>query len=229
MASCNTNSGAIYTKTKMCTFFMKGQCARGSACTYAHSAKEQRANPDLSRTQMCSAFLSGTCKNGRRCSYAHHESELRVLGKKNRQCRIQQANGNGSGPDIVLEPTQFAIEGSHSQGFGQTQYSCAEFPSCNSQDAQRGYIQVVVAFVPHVVGCGVAATQSFTDDESDGTTACAESRSVSRSGSESDDESVWAMQSEDGVLCVKNTFLDFKPVDDTFMCMRRMKSAPAAH
>jgi len=215
MAGCNINSGAIFTKTKMCTFFTKGQCARGSACTYAHSAKEQRGKPDLSRTQMCSAFLSGTCKNGRRCSYAHHESELRVLGKKNRQRGIPQANGNGSERDIVPEPV----------------------PSCNSQDAIRGDMQVVVPFVPHVVGCGVAAIQSFTDDESDGTTACAESRSVS----ESDDESVWAIQSftqkefydqrvsEDGVLCVKNTFLDFQQVDDTFMCMRRLKSAPATH
>merc|ERR1712110_782224 len=90
MSNQANNSGVIFAKTKMCAFFMKGQCTKGAACTYAHNGSEQRTKPDLSRTQMCPDFLSaGSCTKGRRCKYAHSESELRVLGKGNRQHKLQ--------------------------------------------------------------------------------------------------------------------------------------------
>eukprot|EP00425_Heterocapsa_triquetra_P040274 CAMPEP_0195070466 /NCGR_PEP_ID=MMETSP0448-20130528/14519_1 /TAXON_ID=66468 /ORGANISM="Heterocapsa triquestra, Strain CCMP 448" /LENGTH=36 /DNA_ID= /DNA_START= /DNA_END= /DNA_ORIENTATION= len=36
----------------MCGFFLKGCCARGEGCTYAHGADEMRMRPDLTKTVM---------------------------------------------------------------------------------------------------------------------------------------------------------------------------------
>jgi hypothetical protein len=82
MAGCS--SGVLH-KTKMCYFFAKGKCTKGSFCNYAHSLLDQRTKPDLFRTQMCPELLAdGTCKRCD-CRFAHRKSELRELAMHNSQ------------------------------------------------------------------------------------------------------------------------------------------------
>mmetsp|Transcript_8608 Transcript_8608/g.20257 ORF Transcript_8608/g.20257 Transcript_8608/m.20257 type:complete len:250 (-) Transcript_8608:60-809(-) len=72
-----TPTMVVFHKTKMCTFHLKGRCARGSACLYAHHREELRPAPDFSRTRPCKTLAdTGEC-NDPRCSYAHDRKELR--------------------------------------------------------------------------------------------------------------------------------------------------------
>merc|ERR1712151_1183760 len=48
-------------KTKMCTFFMKGKCAFGADCAFAHSSSELQRNPDLAKTRLCYDFFRQRC------------------------------------------------------------------------------------------------------------------------------------------------------------------------
>mmetsp|Transcript_54692 Transcript_54692/g.158870 ORF Transcript_54692/g.158870 Transcript_54692/m.158870 type:complete len:326 (-) Transcript_54692:168-1145(-) len=65
-------------KTKMCKFFAAGQCTRGEACSFAHSKKQLRPQPNLFRTRVCLDFASGGgCAFGDKCKYAHSEQEVR--------------------------------------------------------------------------------------------------------------------------------------------------------
>lgn len=72
--------GAACQKTKLCAFFLHGECPKGNECTFAHGREELRAMPDLSRTKPCPRMLKvGWCSLGHMCSYAHYEGELRDL------------------------------------------------------------------------------------------------------------------------------------------------------
>lgn len=66
-----------FTRTKMCTFHLRGMCAHGSECKYAHEIQELRDQPDLSKTRMCPLSRKGKCTKGSRCTYAHTRDELR--------------------------------------------------------------------------------------------------------------------------------------------------------
>eukprot|EP00445_Apocalathium_hangoei_P036894 CAMPEP_0203952910 /NCGR_PEP_ID=MMETSP0359-20131031/86422_1 /ASSEMBLY_ACC=CAM_ASM_000338 /TAXON_ID=268821 /ORGANISM="Scrippsiella Hangoei, Strain SHTV-5" /LENGTH=275 /DNA_ID=CAMNT_0050886043 /DNA_START=129 /DNA_END=956 /DNA_ORIENTATION=- len=66
-------------KTKFCKYFVKGACARGDACTYAHGKRELRPKPILYRTGLCLDFLNnGNCQYGEKCRYAHGAQSLLV-------------------------------------------------------------------------------------------------------------------------------------------------------
>jgi hypothetical protein len=248
-----SNSATMFTKTKMCSFFMKGQCTKGSACTYAHSGSEHRGKPDLSRTQMCSAFLAGACKKGSRCIYAHHESELRVLGKPSRQHRLKQG-GKDSLPVVVPELNE------RGEVSPQGHSSFVEMPLCEPQYLNRGDMQAV-ALAPQVVVYSMCtgfysvpfmqAKESVETDSgvelwsdyeiqstaSKGSDVDTDAGAESRCDSEGSDMTTssaaslttllggrhWCIPGA-GVLCVKNTFLDFLPADDACMQMRRTKS-----
>jgi len=68
----------IFDKTRICKFYEKGRCKRGSSCTFAHSESELRAQPDFFKTQLCTDyFRSGVCPNGGACRYAHSPDEVR--------------------------------------------------------------------------------------------------------------------------------------------------------
>ncbi|OEH77985.1 hypothetical protein cyc_00419 [Cyclospora cayetanensis] len=68
-------------KTKMCPWFSRGRCDRGTSCQFAHNAMELRATPDLRRTSLCPRLKQlGRCVN-RDCSYAHQPQELRATGE----------------------------------------------------------------------------------------------------------------------------------------------------
>ena len=66
-----------FTRTKMCTFHLRGACAHGSNCKYAHEIHELRDQPDLSKTRMCPLARKGKCTKGSSCTYAHTRDELR--------------------------------------------------------------------------------------------------------------------------------------------------------
>jgi len=63
-------------KTKLCVFYAKGRCQRGTACAFAHSHAELAAPPDFSKTKPCYKFFRFQCKDAN-CKYAHGNEELR--------------------------------------------------------------------------------------------------------------------------------------------------------
>lgn len=71
---------AMFGKTKMCKFFLRGTCTRGKGCTFAHTEDEMQAAPDLFRTQLCHKERKpgGQCSDPD-CRFAHHASELRYV------------------------------------------------------------------------------------------------------------------------------------------------------
>lgn len=72
------SSNALFLKTKMCSFFLKGSCKRES-CTFAHGAEELSARPDLRCTKMCAATLRGGICMEADCPFAHHAGEVRSV------------------------------------------------------------------------------------------------------------------------------------------------------
>jgi len=80
-------------KTKLCAFYQKGLCTRGSKCTYAHYDGELEQNPDLAKTSICLAWKAGTCPvSSSLCRFAHGKHDMLVSAHKfpkNRQ-RLQQ-------------------------------------------------------------------------------------------------------------------------------------------
>ena len=66
--------GSAFAKTKVCAFHLRGMCAHGEHCTYAHDIGQLRTAPDLVKTRMCPR--KEYCFNTR-CLYAHSRDELR--------------------------------------------------------------------------------------------------------------------------------------------------------
>jgi hypothetical protein len=62
-------------KTKLCCYFLQGNCGLGAKCQFAHDVSEIRKAPDLAKTQLCTKWLNGNCANPN-CSFAHGEAEL---------------------------------------------------------------------------------------------------------------------------------------------------------
>mmetsp|Transcript_26031 Transcript_26031/g.69201 ORF Transcript_26031/g.69201 Transcript_26031/m.69201 type:complete len:502 (-) Transcript_26031:386-1891(-) len=85
------------TKTKLCTFFLKGACGRGGQCKFAHSADELKALPDLRCTKLCPVQArTGSC-SVKGCAFAHDRAQLRkvhILGG-------QSGGGRGGRQQVV--------------------------------------------------------------------------------------------------------------------------------
>eukprot|EP01069_Polyplicarium_translucidae_P004216 Polyplicarium_translucidae@DN2527_c0_g1_i2.p1 len=64
-------------KTKMCPFNGRGQCLKGSRCTYAHAQEEVQPAVNLSKTKICRAWQRSGCARGADCKYAHGVGEIR--------------------------------------------------------------------------------------------------------------------------------------------------------
>lgn len=64
-------------KTKMCSFFLKGRCKRGLACSFAHGVQDLSACPDLRCTKMCPTIRNGGTCMAANCTFAHDEAQLR--------------------------------------------------------------------------------------------------------------------------------------------------------
>mmetsp|Transcript_134289 Transcript_134289/g.233387 ORF Transcript_134289/g.233387 Transcript_134289/m.233387 type:complete len:269 (+) Transcript_134289:36-842(+) len=76
---------AIFFKTRMCSFYPRGKCSRGSYCSFAHEDRELQQAPDLYKTSPCLAYIrAGICRDGNSCQYAHTKDELRVGASKSK-------------------------------------------------------------------------------------------------------------------------------------------------
>jgi len=64
-------------KTKLCTNFMQGSCARGASCSFAHAESELQSAPDLIKTKLCKKYEEGECQDPD-CQFAHGLEELRL-------------------------------------------------------------------------------------------------------------------------------------------------------
>lgn len=88
-AIARTLSQQFY-KTRMCPFFERGHCRRGTECTYAHSKTELKTAPDLYKTKLCDDWQKGHCASEASCRFAHGREELRFTDKvyKTRICHF---------------------------------------------------------------------------------------------------------------------------------------------
>lgn len=69
----------VFTKTKMCKFYILGGCTKGSTCRFAHYPSELQCLPDLACTKLCKTLVAmGMCDNPE-CRYAHNREELRAV------------------------------------------------------------------------------------------------------------------------------------------------------
>lgn len=69
----------MFSKTKMCKFFILGMCSKGAGCRFAHQKEDLNPLPDLSRTKLCKSLINtGSCEDPE-CSYAHNREELRGM------------------------------------------------------------------------------------------------------------------------------------------------------
>jgi len=86
MARSSTKSGAppassreaFFFKTQLCTFHLRGICAKGSACNFAHSDSEHRTCPNLAKTCLCQDWMNGSCAlMAAECKFAHGGDDMR--------------------------------------------------------------------------------------------------------------------------------------------------------
>jgi len=69
---------ANFAKTRLCSFYQRGQCTRGTACNFAHEIGEQRSRPDLTKTCICQNWVNGSCPlQAEDCNFAHGHDDLR--------------------------------------------------------------------------------------------------------------------------------------------------------
>eukprot|EP00930_Biecheleria_cincta_P016365 TRINITY_DN1333_c0_g1_i4.p1 TRINITY_DN1333_c0_g1~~TRINITY_DN1333_c0_g1_i4.p1 ORF type:complete len:340 (+),score=64.90 TRINITY_DN1333_c0_g1_i4:172-1191(+) len=71
---------ALVQGTRLCKFYLTGDCERGTHCSFAHGQVELQQVPDLKKTRLCSRFqLVGRCRQGAECKFAHGADELRQI------------------------------------------------------------------------------------------------------------------------------------------------------
>jgi len=81
----------LFSKTRPCSFYAKGRCNRGQACTFAHGEGELQPVPDFFKTQLCIDFFrNGTCSFGGDCRYAHSAQEIRRCNVPRKQVEAVQ-------------------------------------------------------------------------------------------------------------------------------------------
>ena len=85
-------------KNHLCIYHAKGECARGSLCTWAHGNREiGQVVVDYKqlgvKLDMCRHFLAGACWAGADCAWAHSEEEQRAPMKYKKMDKITQWQG----------------------------------------------------------------------------------------------------------------------------------------
>lgn len=83
-----------FSKTRLCSFFLRGVCAKGRNCGFAHFRGELKAPPDLIKTRLCQDWINGICLS-RTCNYAHGRKELRFTQDfyKTKLCQFWSQGG----------------------------------------------------------------------------------------------------------------------------------------
>ncbi|CAE8615436.1 unnamed protein product, partial [Polarella glacialis] len=74
-----TQRTVMFSKTKMCKFFLLGACSKGVGCKFAHNKEDLSLLPDLSCTKLCKTLVSTGACDDPICKYAHNRDELRDL------------------------------------------------------------------------------------------------------------------------------------------------------
>lgn len=80
----NQGTTASLYKTKMCRYYLNGECRFGDDCVFAHGTEELRSGTThpLRKTKKCSAFHSretkGICYHGSSCNFIHREPEAPI-------------------------------------------------------------------------------------------------------------------------------------------------------
>ncbi|CAE8641189.1 unnamed protein product [Polarella glacialis] len=80
---------AAFMKTKMCKFYLLGQCTRGPSCQFAHNKFDLQPLPDLFRTKLCQELLAKGHCDDQYCRFAHNKEELRNAPPVERQAYPQ--------------------------------------------------------------------------------------------------------------------------------------------
>ena len=78
--TCEELPSSSLLKTKICKFFLKGQCKFGEICKFAHSELELKNFPDLRKTRMCKSFKQSACFINN-CAFAHERCELKATAE----------------------------------------------------------------------------------------------------------------------------------------------------
>lgn len=70
---------SIYTRTKMCKFFLAGCCLKQNACTFAHGPHEMRPAPveDMSNEPLCPKLTTHGYCHTKGCTFSHNRNEFR--------------------------------------------------------------------------------------------------------------------------------------------------------
>lgn len=186
---------AILKRTKLCRFFIKGQCVRGESCTFAHGTTDLRAQPDWFRTQLCHDWhKSQSCAYGSKCKFAHSSSEVRpannTKSKKKRNRKKTTASSNDK------EQCKFQLE--------QLEVRAAEIKNqlikMRSNDAKRCAELSVTSQRASIPEDDIASAELGTDANTD---LRSDERAPHRGRSSTKD-----LVQRNYTLCVKNTFLD---------------------
>jgi len=81
----------VFHKTRMCSFYKRGHCTRGTKCVFAHCQSELLPPPDFSCTRMCERFrATGHC-NIAGCTFAHGRKDLRHRRNTDAEIALQKA------------------------------------------------------------------------------------------------------------------------------------------
>jgi len=66
-----------FRKSRMCRFYVRGECAKGEQCMFAHGLQEVTCAPDLRKTSLCPDWQSGRCPlSAEACLRAHGPGDL---------------------------------------------------------------------------------------------------------------------------------------------------------
>jgi len=227
----------LFDKTRLCKFFAKGKCARGLACTFAHSHEELETRPDFFRTQLCPDFLRlGMCPLGASCAYAHNTLELRrpmISTSHHTRLQTRRVEQNTVGVEAQqLELMQQQVLRLHSQmqelevltarRRAPRRTNAVLLSSCSSQvDESEG------------LGCPAESFSRQTTAEGDDDSLAPWSRQTSNDNEACEGEAASPQAAEAAEPCelvVRRTFCSLEP-PCTEGLRRRSKSAPpgAAH
>jgi len=97
----------LFSKTRPCSFYAKGRCKRGQACSFAHGDEDLRPQPDFFRTQLCVEFFrDGSCSFGMSCRYAHSPQEIRRSNVPRKRVAPTQEHVKAPAPAVpsALQP-----------------------------------------------------------------------------------------------------------------------------
>jgi len=96
-----------FRKTKMCIFYKRNRCARGTQCSFAHSKSEMQPTPNLEKTKLCYNYFRNQCYD-HDCKFAHGYAELRATEKvyKTELCYLASHGGCKAGSHCRYAHTQ---------------------------------------------------------------------------------------------------------------------------